>query len=466
MRFSSEVQRTTRATSAWPADLVDTDRREVALAVHADPEVFRRELEVLFPNTWNFVAHVSEIPEPGDYVTRYIGADPVIVTRGVDKSIRVLLNTCAHKGALLCRVDAGSATKFVCGYHGWAYEADGRFIGAPFEQHMYGSLDRDEVSLTRARVDEVAGLIFATFGEQVPPLRDYLGGYVRFLEASFDRTDGGLQVVGPPQRWILNGNWKLAAEQFSGDGYHVGTTHYSFFEQMAGPINKTVLETMYGVDIMAEGNGARCIDLQRMYAAQAGQAGDGAAATAPPAPEDILRMLPPVGLSPDLVEDYLKRAPREHVELLASIPPTLGTIFPNFLWMCTPFPDPRGRGMAGFHDIKMLRPLASDRTEVWTWVLMERDVPTEWRRMGAETRTFMLGPSGAIEQDDFEMWSRIQDGIVGPMGQRSVARYPAVFEAEPDDVYKDVSIWRGISRDNGPWGFFLRWRQLMAGELW
>ena len=42
------------------------------------------EQERLFSRAWCFLAHESEIRHPGDYVTRYIGNNNIIVARGED----------------------------------------------------------------------------------------------------------------------------------------------------------------------------------------------------------------------------------------------------------------------------------------------------------------------------------------------------------------------------------------------
>jgi hypothetical protein len=60
--------------------LVQDDR--VNGRVYYDPEIFRNEMERIWHREWVYVAHESEVPEPGDYVTRQIGLQPVIVSRG------------------------------------------------------------------------------------------------------------------------------------------------------------------------------------------------------------------------------------------------------------------------------------------------------------------------------------------------------------------------------------------------
>ena len=46
--------------------------------------VFEQERERVLKRTWQFLAHESEIAKPGDYVTRKLVGDEVIVVRGQD----------------------------------------------------------------------------------------------------------------------------------------------------------------------------------------------------------------------------------------------------------------------------------------------------------------------------------------------------------------------------------------------
>ena len=63
--------------------------RETAVhrSVYLDPDIFACELERIFGSTWIYVAHESEIPEAGDFKRATIGANPVIVVRGVDREV-------------------------------------------------------------------------------------------------------------------------------------------------------------------------------------------------------------------------------------------------------------------------------------------------------------------------------------------------------------------------------------------
>ena len=44
-------------------------------------DVCRLELERIFGRTWIFLAHETEVPKPGDFVSRNMGQTPVVVVR-------------------------------------------------------------------------------------------------------------------------------------------------------------------------------------------------------------------------------------------------------------------------------------------------------------------------------------------------------------------------------------------------
>src|SRR5271167_1209450 len=104
--------------SSGTRPLVDLERYEVLARVLTDPDVYEREREGLWRKCWLMVGHDSEIPNRGDYMSRYMGDDRVIVTRDGNGQIRVLLNSCTHRGMAVCRTDMGHAAALICPYHG------------------------------------------------------------------------------------------------------------------------------------------------------------------------------------------------------------------------------------------------------------------------------------------------------------------------------------------------------------
>lgn len=83
------------------------------------------------------------------------------------------------------------------------------------------------------RIENYKGLICGTWNEQAPSFAEYLGDMQWYLDAAFDRTDAGTEVIGGMHKWVLKCNWKFAAEQFASDMYHADLSHASALMVMA-----------------------------------------------------------------------------------------------------------------------------------------------------------------------------------------------------------------------------------------
>ena len=208
---------------------VDAEQGLVNRRIFIDRAVYEQELEKIFARCWLFLCHESQIPHPGDFLSTYMGEDPVLVVRDSASKINAFLNVCRHRGNRICRADVGNAATFICAYHGWAYANDGRLIGVPSLQDAYfGELELEQWGLIPvAQLDSYKGLLFATFDPEAPPLLEYLGEMAWYLDNFFDRREGGIEVIGGMHRWVIPCNWKFPAENFGGDPYHVGWSHLS-----------------------------------------------------------------------------------------------------------------------------------------------------------------------------------------------------------------------------------------------
>src|SRR6266536_1793437 len=89
--------------------LVDTRNATIRPALFSHPDIYEQELEQVFARMWLFVGHESQIPKPGDFVRSRMGEEQVIVTRAPNGKVHVLLNSCAHRGNVVCRYDKGFA---------------------------------------------------------------------------------------------------------------------------------------------------------------------------------------------------------------------------------------------------------------------------------------------------------------------------------------------------------------------
>jgi 3-phenylpropionate/trans-cinnamate dioxygenase alpha subunit len=159
---------------------VQPEDGRIPMFVYSDPAVYELETERLFGRSWLFLAHLSELPNPGSFVTRTMGEESVIVGRGDDAVVRVFLNACRHRGMRLACEDFGQVNNWRCAYHGFTYGSKGEFMGtmmgAPFERVAYPEgLDRDSLHLVEARCEVYQGLVFATWDSAGPSLEEFLG---------------------------------------------------------------------------------------------------------------------------------------------------------------------------------------------------------------------------------------------------------------------------------------------------
>jgi Rieske 2Fe-2S family protein len=98
--------------------------------MYTDPDVLAEELERIWLRRWVFAGHVSEVRQPGDYLTVRIGPASLIVIRGNDGALRALHNVCRHRGSVLCEQESGTLRRIVCPYHQWSYALDGSLARA------------------------------------------------------------------------------------------------------------------------------------------------------------------------------------------------------------------------------------------------------------------------------------------------------------------------------------------------
>ncbi len=206
--------------------LVHDDKIHASL--YTDPHIFEQELEKIFYRVWVFVGHDSEVPEPGDYVTRQIGRQPVLMVRDKAGAVSVFLNRCAHRGTLVCPAESGNARAFTCPYHGWTYDLSGQLTGVPFPGAYGPDFNKGDHHLPRAaRCDSYRGFVFASLNPEGPSLADHLGIASRLIDRACDLSpEGELDLSAGWVKHRYMSNWKMIPENDT-DGYHLGFVHRS-----------------------------------------------------------------------------------------------------------------------------------------------------------------------------------------------------------------------------------------------
>jgi phenylpropionate dioxygenase-like ring-hydroxylating dioxygenase large terminal subunit len=214
--------------------MIDDEGEAGRFRVHRDlftaPDIFSLEMKYIFESGWVFVAMESQIAKPFDYVCTQIGRQPVIVTRGDDGRVHVLLNSCRHKGARVVQREAGNAPLFVCPYHSWTYRADGRLRGIKDRAgglYPPGFDDENHDLVPVARVGVYRGLVFASLSGAVEPLETYLGDAKAFIDLAMDQGEEGMELVPGRTYYTFDANWKLQLENGM-DPYHLTSAHQSF----------------------------------------------------------------------------------------------------------------------------------------------------------------------------------------------------------------------------------------------
>lgn len=230
----------------------------VHASIYSDPEIFELEMERLFHDNWVYIGHESEIAEPGDYKTAYVGRYPVILSRDGEGDIHVLLNRCMHRGAVVCRDDRGRSNHFRCIYHNWVYENDGTLVGAAQKSGYDENFDRQALSLVAApKVSSYRGLVFASFNQDVEELEDRLAGVKRYIDAWANRSPAGrLTVPRGSHRYEYPGNWKMQLDNGI-DGYHGNYVHESFTKILERSGERSRKEVTRARNEVAEGNHAK-----------------------------------------------------------------------------------------------------------------------------------------------------------------------------------------------------------------
>lgn len=403
-----------------------------------DPSVFDLEMDHIFHKSWLYVGHVSEVPKNGDYRTRMMGRQPVVMMRGADGQVRVLMNRCRHRGAVLCEREEGNTRLLKCWYHGWVYDSTGRLAHVPAREAYGPEFDDSSMGLgSPARTEEYRGFVFASLSADSPPLKDHLGAAAPMIDLMVDASPVSvISVRAGVHKTVYRGNWKLVGM----DGYHVHYVHASVIAAWSRNSDKGIGATHRGDpfdDTSASrtrdlGNGHAMLDLTAHRMSHY---------------DKFTAMVKGLEGGQAYIDAMHERYGQERARLLISLAgdPHVG-LFPNLQLIN--------------NQIRIINPLGPDRTEVLMFPVLLEGVSEALNALRLRQHESFYGPAGSGSPDDGEIFERVQRGLMAQVDPWvEISRGMNREKTEPDGTIVGLITDEVTQR-----GQMRRWLELMTAE--
>jgi phenylpropionate dioxygenase-like ring-hydroxylating dioxygenase large terminal subunit len=252
------------------------------------------------------------------------------------------------------------------------------------------------------KVEIIHGLIFASLDRKAQPLREYIGQAGPYLE-QVALYEGGPQEIYGAFEYVYEGNWKLICEN-TVDDYHPQYLHASTYQESARRLGGLGISGAFmGGKSAAELEATRCsLDLG-LHGFISWRAQDR-----------------------NLTHQDKRKA---HLHI---------SVFPSLLLLYDPIRDVTG--------IRVVKPVAVDRTRVVTACLGPVGANEERRRGIAERFNHNWGPTGRVGPDDITCFEYIQKGLRAKAGgdvlmTRGLGRGPLGGIAGDEQSVR--AVWNG-----------------------
>lgn len=378
--------------------IVDDRVEQGIFSVHRDAfrdeALFELEMRYIFESTWVFVGLETQAARPNDYFTSWIGRCPVVVTRDRAGKLHCVINSCSHRGAAVFPNEQGNKRYHACPYHGWVYDSGGKCVDIKDEaagaySEAFSRMSHDLASV--AKFESYRGFLFASLSDDVPPLAEHLGDSRVFLDMVADQGPEGVEFIPGAVSFTYDANWKMQVENGM-DLYHFTSTHPSY------------------INILAERKRAResHADPAATAAGEKGSIYEDLAAQKSAARGIFSLDYGHVAYWGDNPKVQARPLYRSFDALCARVGPERAQ------WML------RVRNLIVYPNLQIVenaslqlrtvRPLAVDRTEVRTWCLAPRGESAEARRERIRQYEDFYNPSGFATPDDTAAYEACQRG--------------------------------------------------------
>jgi phenylpropionate dioxygenase-like ring-hydroxylating dioxygenase large terminal subunit len=379
-----------------PRELIEPDR--VHRNVYVDARVFELEMDRIFGHAWIFLGHDSQIPNSGDFFATRIAREPVVIVRQEDGAIRALLNRCAHKGMQICPDDTkGSARVFRCAYHGWTFKTDGTIRTIPAASGYEGSCiagnrkEADQRSI--GSLETYRGFIFGRLAPSGPSLLDWLGPMRSSVDNFVDRSpEGRIEVAGGVLRYLHDCNWKFFLENTL-DALHPMVAHQSAItaaREVQSELDLKNLSSPFALQMMMP------FGASYSFYNEMGQRGA-------PYGHGDLGNSQSIHSGYESLGDYtalLEAAyGKEKTSQILSTCRNNSVLYPSVMMK------------APVSMLRIIRPLAVDKTVLETWHFRLRGAPEELFHRTVQYSTLINSSAGPVGPDDHEAYRRLQSGL-------------------------------------------------------
>jgi phenylpropionate dioxygenase-like ring-hydroxylating dioxygenase large terminal subunit len=212
---SDAIERIFNHIDNGTTDLGDTVWKEPVSNYHSK-ERFDAEISLLRRSPIPYCPSAA-LPDNGSFIARTASGTPLLVVRGEDGVVRAFINACKHRGM---KVADGSGCKkkaFVCPYHAWAYDLNGKLKNIP-GQEAFPEIDINDTGLSEISAIEKGGIVYVTQEGEIA--EHMLKNAIDFFEPD--------QKMFSYNEVVDEANWKLLTETLL-EGYHIKSLHKDTF---------------------------------------------------------------------------------------------------------------------------------------------------------------------------------------------------------------------------------------------
>jgi phenylpropionate dioxygenase-like ring-hydroxylating dioxygenase large terminal subunit len=135
---------------------------------YAQGDAFQIEKRTLFSTEWLPLCADGQIAKPGDFLSATVGGWGVFGARDKEGTVRVLRNACRHQNMQVVGTPSGNCESFRCRFHGWTYDLQGKFLGAP-PPVAPKDPQAPDLHLASLATSIASGLVFFSLGAPAAP---------------------------------------------------------------------------------------------------------------------------------------------------------------------------------------------------------------------------------------------------------------------------------------------------------